>query len=622
MTEHRRLPDGGRTPALFDYGVVGNLHTAALVSRFGGVDWACLPRFASPSVFARLLDRHRGGGFDLAPVERFESEQAYLPSSNVLLTRFFLSAGRQVDLIDFLPVRSDDRAEGLGLLTRIVEARGGPAFVRTSVEPRFQYAVEPAVWSRVDGDWVGAGATDRLRVRADLTLRDDGARLVGAEEIPAGGRRSVSVAWGDTWPTRESPEELLAHTTRYWQGWVHPPSTPIHRVAGLWHEWVERSELVLKLLSNEDTGAFVAAPTTSLPEWLGGSRNWDYRFVWVRDAAFCAQALLLLGHVGESERFLTWVVSRMSAADGARPLRVLYDAHDESLLAEHELPHLAGFGGSRPVRVGNAASEQFQLDIFGELLDAARLLAVRRPHALRAGWPRLVEVVETVAARWTEPDQGIWEVRGPARQYVHSKLMAWVALDRGVDLAQRFEDPTRAERWIAVRESIRAWILSDGYDAARRSFRQAAGEDAADAANLRIPLVGFLPFDDERVRGTVHRIQEELAAGPFVYRYRTPDGIAGPEGSFLPAAFWLVECLARMGQRRRAFAHWRRLLLAASPLGLYSEEYDPVRRQPLGNYPQAFTHIGVLRAAVALGATELPSFLVPPLAAVAEPTGR
>jgi alpha,alpha-trehalase len=607
-----RGSEAAPTPNLYDYGAIGNLHTAALVSRFGGIDWACLPRFASPSVFARLLDRRRGGFAELAPAEKYESEQTYLPSTNILLTRSFLSGGRQLDLLDFMPVEPGHGPEGLAMLVRVVEARGGSISLRTGIEPRFQYALEPAAWSGDGGDFVATGSRDRLRVRSDLPLVVEGSRLVGTADLQAGERRSVEIAWGAEWPTPVTPERMLQATTEFWQGWVHPPTTPIHRVAGLWHTWVERSELVLKLLSHEDTGAFVAAPTTSLPEWLGGSRNWDYRYVWVRDAAFCAQALLLFGHYVESERFLSWVVGRLSDADGSRPLRVLYDAHGEAETTERELPYLAGFGGSRPVRVGNAAGEQFQLDIYGELLDAARLLSVRRRNALRAEWPRLVGVTEAVVEHWSQPDRGMWEVRGPPQHYVHSKLMAWVALDRSVDLARRFGDSARAERWVAVRDEVRDWILREGYDPASRSFVQAAGQPVADAANLRIPLVGFLPFDDERVQGTVHRIQEELSVGPFVYRYRVPDGIPGPEGTFLPAAFWMVECLARMGQRRRAFAHWRRLLLVASPLGLYPEEYDPVRRQPLGNFPQAFTHIGVLRAAVALGATQLPAFLIPP----------
>lgn len=604
-------PAPTRAPAIYDYGAIGNLHTAVLVSRFGSIDWACLPRFASPSVFARLLDRHRGGFCEVVPAERYESQQTYLPSTNVLLTRFFLRGERQLDLIDFMPIEPEEPARDLATIDRIAEARGGPIRVRTTVEPRFRYGLESASWRARDEGFEARSSEDELWIRTPVSLEVDGPRLSGTVELSPGARTSLELAWGSGRRAVDSPEELLRVTTRYWQQWVHPPTTPLHRIAGLWHAWVERSELVLKLLCAEPSGAFVAAPTTSLPEWPGGSRNWDYRYAWVRDAAFCAQALLLLGHVGEAERFLTWVMERPSSRDGAMPLRVVYGTHGESELAERELPHLEGFRHSRPVRVGNAAEGQFQLDIYGELLDSARLLALRHPGAVAPYWPRLCALADEVTRFWTEPDRGIWEVRGPPRHYVHSKLMAWVALDRSIELAQRFQDAEAVRRWEPAREGIRRWICTEGYDARTQSFVRSHGEDATDAANLRIPLVGFLPFDDPRVRSTIARVRRELSSGPFVYRYRSDDGIEGREGSFLPAAFWMVECLARLGRRRQAFARWRQLLLAASPLGLYPEEFDPKRRQPLGNFPQAFTHIGVLRAAVALGATESPSFIEP-----------
>ncbi len=608
-------PRGPRAPpvgSLYDFGVIGDLHTAALISRFGSVDWACLPRFASPSVFARILDRHRGGAFAVAPVERSESEQNYLPSSNVLLTRFFLPHDRQLDLIDFMPLAPERRAEGLGMIDRIFEAQGGPIRVRISVDPRFDYGLAPAEWVDQGGAHVAHAGADRLWARAGVPLAARDGVLSGEVDLPAGQRTFAEVAWGGLRPTAETPEALLQSTTRHWQSWVHPATTPIHRIAGLWHAWVERSELVLKLLSHELTGAFVAAPTTSLPEWPGGPRNWDYRYVWVRDAAFTAQAFLLLGHLEEAERFLSWIVDRIAGEpQRSTPLRVMYDAHGGTDLAERELDHLDGYLRSRPVRVGNGAAGQFQLDIYGEFLDAARLLATRAPKFVAPSWGRLAGLADEVARRWREPDHGIWEDRGPPRQYVHSKLMAWVALDRSVDLAKRLEDEAAVARWSPVREEVRAWVLEHGFDERAGSFVQAEGESAVDAANLRIPLVGFLPYDDPRVRRTVARVERELAVGPFVYRYHHPDGLEGPEGSFLPAAFWLVECLARSGRRRRAFANWRRLLLAASPLGLYPEEYDPAARRPLGNYPQAFTHIGVLRAAVALGAADAPSVLAP-----------
>jgi len=606
-------PEPVRPRTIYDYGLIGNLHTAALVSRYGAIDWACLPRFSSPSVFARLLDRRRGGYCSIAPEEAYKSQQTYLPSSNILLTRFYLGRSRQLDLVDFMPAPGGPSGDGIPMIGRIAEARGGPIPVRVVVEPRFLYALEPARWETTEGGYVARGSEDLLWATADIPLTIAQGSLTGSTKLVHGERRRLEVAWGDRRPIQPPLEELLQVTARFWQAWVHPPTTPLHRISGFWHAWIERSELLLKLLSAEETGAFIAAPTTSLPEWPGGSRNWDYRYTWVRDAAFCAQSLLLLGHLAEAERFLTWVVGRLSGRDGTAPLRVMYGAVGDVDLTEKELPHLEGFAGSRPVRVGNGAAEQFQLDIYGELLDSARVLALRRPSAVAAVWPSLSRLADEVTGCWKAPDRGIWEVRGPPRQYVHSKLMAWVALDRSIELARRLNDGPAVERWSPAREEVREWILREGFDPESRSFVQAAGENAADAANLRIPLVGFLPFDDPRVRGTVDRIRRELSSGAFVYRYRGSDGLEGREGSFLPAAFWLVECLARMGRRREAFARWKQLLKAASPLGLFPEEYDPVEHGPLGNFPQAFSHIGVLRAAVALGSTEMPTFLEPPV---------
>jgi len=608
-------------PSLYDYGVIGNLRTAALVSRFGSVDWACFPGFSSPSIFSRLLAWGSGGGFAVAPRAAYHSEQSYLPSSNILLTRFFLRGNRQLDLVDLMPVVEGGSSPALGMIVRIAEARGGPIPVEVRVEPRFRYGSEPARWTAADGGFVARGTADQLVVRSSLPVAVDGARLGGTTELSPGAPATVELSWGSDRPTPLPAEELLRATTRFWQGWVHRPTTPLHRIAGLWHSWVERSELVLKLLSSQASGAFVAAPTTSLPEWIGGGRNWDYRYVWIRDAAFAAQALLLLGHLTEAERFLGWIVARQATQPPGVPLRVVYGVDGETDLGEQELPHLAGYRGSRPVRVGNAAQEQFQLDIYGELLDGARLLAVRRPEAVAPHWPDLARIADEVTRLWTHPDRGIWEIRGPPRHYVHSKLMAWVALDRAIDLAHRFGDRSTAERLEPTRAAIRSWILEHGFDASSGAFLQAAGGREVDAANLRIPLVGFLPFEDPRVLGTVRRIQRELGSGPFLYRYRAPDALDGPEGTFLPAAFWLVECLARIGRRREATARWRRLLLAASPLGLFPEEYDPRHRRPLGNFPQAFTHIGVLRAAVALGDSETPSFLEPLLLRAGAPEG-
>jgi GH15 family glucan-1,4-alpha-glucosidase len=351
------------------------------------------------------------------------------------------------------------------------------------------------------------------------------------------------------------------------------------------------------LLSHEDTGAFVAAPTTSLPEWPGGHRNWDYRYTWIRDAAFAAQALLLLDHVDEAKGFLRWVVGRLRADPTSERLRVVYGSHGEVDLTERSLPHLAGYADSRPVRVGNAAVRQYQLDIFGELLDAAATLSVIDIEFVRSLWTEIAGVVESVARHWRTADHGIWEIRAPPRQYTHSKTMAWVALDRGVRIAGRLHvDDERVVGWAEAADRVRTTILERAYHPELHSFTQTLDGTGLDAAELRIPMVGLLPYSDPRVRSTVRRIRRELSFGPYVFRYRTTDGIPGAEGAFLPCSFWLVESLAQMGERAEAERRLDELAAVGGPLGLFSEACDSRTGQPLGNYPQALSHIALMRA--------------------------
>jgi alpha,alpha-trehalase len=345
----------------------------------------------------------------------------------------------------------------------------------------------------------------------------------------------------------------------------------------------------------------VAAPTTSLPEWPGGIRNWDYRYVWVRDAAFTAQAFLLLGHLREAREYVRWVVGRLDAADSAERLGILYDARGGPVPRETTLDHWEGYERSQPVRIGNAAVHQLQLDIYGEVLDAVAGLAPHDPESVREVWPSISRLVDQAVDRWDEPDAGIWESRDPPRHYVHSKVMCWVAADRGVRLGELLGRTRSHRRWQRAADRIRKEVLDRGFDRERGTFVESFERRRMDASVLRIPLTGFLPFDDTRVRSTVAAVERELADGPYVRRYPPEGARHGPEGSFLLCGFWLVECLARGGDRERAVRNFRVLLKSAGPLRLFSEEYDPVRRRLLGNYPQAFTHIGVLRAALALG---------------------
>ncbi|HEV2429232.1 MAG TPA: glycoside hydrolase family 15 protein, partial [Thermoplasmata archaeon] len=475
--------------------------------------------------------------------------------------------------------------------------------------PRFDYAASTPELDVVARGVVARHGRERLSLRLPAPPQVSAGRAELTITIEPGRPVPIELTFGGFRSTTPGPIALFRRTERFWSRWVHGPTAPIHRIAGEWHAAVERSELVLKLLSEAGSGAFVAAPTTSLPEWPGGPRNWDYRYVWVRDSAFAAQEMLLLGHPAEARGFLAWVVRRIEAARASdNPLGVLYGAHGETDLAERELPDLSGFARSRPVRVGNAAASQFQLDVFGEILDAALLLSGLDEGFVRRRLASLLALAEVVAARWREPDQGIWEVRGPPAPYVHSKLMAWVAFDRAARLVEVLRpDGNASDRWRSEADGVRSYLLETAWDPSTGSFPQATGAAVVDAANLRIPHVGFLPYDDPKVLGTVDRVIRELGHGPFVYRYRGSDGLDGPEGTFLPCAFWLVECLARGGRRAEARDRFERLLSSASPLGLLPEEFDPDGFGPLGNFPQSLTHVALLRAAIALGFADAPA---------------
>jgi len=607
-TRRSRSRAGGGPPprTVYGYGLIGNLHSAALVSDEGAIDWACFPRFASPSVFARILDSKRGGVQWWAPRSFRRTHQEYLPSTAILQTVFQVTESTSVTLLDFMPILPRHDAHDYPMIVRVAEASGGAVPVRAVVDPRFQYASLLPKWSTFDGRWTARAGSFNLTVETGWPMQARGTQLSGRVLLRPGERHTLEIYWGRTRPTRDGPLELLEATERFWTEWVHPPSSTIHLLAGRWHPAIERSEITLKLLSQRETGAFIAAPTTSLPEWPGGSRNWDYRYVWVRDAAFAAQSLLLMGHLKEARAFLHWILERVTLRARGPRLRVVYGAHGEIRFHERELDYLRGFAHSRPVRVGNAAANQFQLDIYGELLDAALLLRDIEPDALEKSWAAIESIAEEVVRKWRTPDRGIWEVRGPPQHFVHSKVMAWVALDRAVRLGTEWTSRDVVLRWERERDRIRAITLARGFDTHRESFVQSFTSRVDDASNLRIPIVGFLEPDDPRVAGTVLRIARDLTDGPFVYRYTEPDGIEGPEGCFLPCAFWLVDALARAGEQRRARDNFVELLRRASPHGLFSEEYDPRSNRPLGNYPQAFTHIALVRAAMALGLATAP----------------
>ena len=590
-------------PAIYDYGLIGNEKTGALVSRFGSVDWACLPRFDSPSVFARLLDRAKGGYHQIAPIEKFVSHQQYVTGTNVLATIFELRRGVSLTLTDFMPMGPPQSTIGGDpRIVRRLTARGAPIDVTIGADARFDYARSRGTWT-IDGPHaVSRAGSSLLSLEAPWEWTAQGEAVVATGRIEPGAPQFAQVRWGGPPPPEPTPGTLLSVTDAYWRGWVSPPDAPLRRVAARWHPWVERSELVLKLLSYVDSGVFVAAPTTSLPEWPGGSRNWDYRFVWIRDAAFTAQVFLLLGHVNEARSYVGWAFERAAGLKDDEELRTIYTVDGGPPPVEEVLDHLEGYQGSRPVRIGNAAADQRQLDIYGEILDSALLLQNLDPAFVRDRWSTIERLAERVVRLWALPDSGMWEARGPPAHHVHSKLMCWVALDRAIQLAQAFGRIDAIDRWTRTAAEIRAAILARGYDDRRHTFVQAFDRPILDASALRIGLDGFLPPNDPRVLGTIEAIDHGLANGPFVHRYAgDDDGVGGSEGAFLLCSFWLVESLAKSGQMDRAQAHWRALLDIAGPLLLFAEEYDPTSNRSLGNYPQAFTHIGVLRAAFALG---------------------
>jgi GH15 family glucan-1,4-alpha-glucosidase len=589
-------------PSLYDYGLIGNQHTGALVSRTGSIDWACFPRFDSPSVFGRLLDRRVGGFHQLVPRNGYVSYQQYVNGTNLLSTLFELRRGLVLALTDFMPVGPSLTApEGEPRIVRRMIALGGPIEVTMTADPRFDYARRSAAWTLEDGLALAESGRDRIALTSPWPWdRSDGGATSGGTVTP-GNPLFAQIRWGEPPPADPSPATLLSVTDAHWRGWVSPPDAPLRRVAARWHPWVERSELALKLLSCGNSGVFVAAPTTSLPEWPGGARNWDYRYVWIRDAAFTAQVFLLLGHIDEARAYVSWAFDRVAALGEAEEVSTIYSVDGGRPPSETDLDHLEGYLGSRPIRVGNAAAGQRQLDVYGEILDSALLLERVDPAFVRDRWPMIERLAQWTTELWSQPDQGVWEFRTPPAHFVHSKLMCWVALDRSIQLAQSFGKTERLNRWTQVADEIRSAILSHGYDDQRGVFTQAFDRPFLDASTLRIPITGFLPPNDPRVLRTITAVERGLGRGPFLQRYEGDDGLRGPEGAFLLCSFWLVESLAKCGQMDRALDHWRALLDAAGPLLLFSEQFDPERNLPLGNYPQAFTHIGVLRAALALG---------------------
>ena len=597
-----------------DYGIVGNMRTCALIGVNGSIDWFCCPNFDSPSVFGAILDDRKGGHFKIAPElgENAVQRQVYWPASNVLITRFLAHNG-VAEIIDYMPVSTSQHPhEHNELIRRVNCVRGVVPFI-LECYPAFNYAREE---HRTEmNDWGAAfipkGGGSSLQLSTNIVLERDGSGVVGAFALSAG--ESVTFTLGELGDDPESyhplddqeSDALFEETVSFWRGWLSQCT-----YKGRWREMVERSALLLKLLTYEPTGAIIAAPTCSLPEDLGGTRNWDYRYTWIRDAAFTVYALLRIGFTNEASRFMHWLEQQIDPDDGDwRNIQIMYGIDGRRNLEETELTHLDGYRGSRPVRIGNGAANQLQLDIYGELMDSVYLFNRYGEPISFDFWTKLRQMTNWVCDNWRVADEGIWETRGGRQHFVYSKLMCWVMMDRALKMADLRSFPSERTRWLETRDAIYEEIMTKGWNENRQAFVQHYGSDSLDASNLIMPLVFFMSPTDPRMLSTLDAInsppqQGGLVSDSLVYRYNTEqfsDGLAGGEGTFNMCTFWLVEALTRAGwgEPRRldqARLMFEKMLGYANHLGLYAEETGP-SGEGLGNFPQAFTHLALISCA-------------------------
>jgi alpha,alpha-trehalase len=597
-------------PPIADYALLSDCHSGALVSKDGSIDWCTFHRLEARPVFARILDWAKAGFYRIAPLDdEYESTRRYLPGTNVLQTTFRTPSGTLV-LTDFfafrMPAAGEDShsAHPDHQLIRLARCTEGEVAVKVKLVPRFDYGLTtPRLETLADDLVVVYGGADALVLQSELPFGDaERSAAEGNRTLQAGEEAFVVLTYQlphELEPyrlTRTEVQAKLEETTSTWASWAERCT-----YEGPYREQVLRSALVLKALTNGPTGSIVAAATTSLPEEIGGERNWDYRFCWLRDSALTLNALFALGFVGEAHAYMAWL--RRTTAGRAGELQIMYGVGGERLLPEVELDWLEGYRGSRPVRIGNGAYDQFQLDVFGELLDTVWVYRQHGGEIDDTFWEFLGRVAGAVIDRWREPDQGIWEIRGDPRHFTYSKVMAWVALDRVVRIAELDRREGALDEWRANRDELRGLIEREGVDPQTGAFLQSFGDGGKlDASNLMIPIVGFVAHDDRRARATFERTVSELSADGFVYRYVTDgvDGLSGEEATFAICSFWLVECLARAGEGERARELFERLLGFCNDVGLLAEEIDPHSGELIGNFPQAFSHVGLIQAAIAL----------------------
>jgi GH15 family glucan-1,4-alpha-glucosidase len=586
-----------------NYGVIGDLHTVALVGMDGSIDFMCFPQFDSPAIFSALLDRTRGGSFSLAPqLKEARQKQLYIPDSNVLLTRFFSNSG-MAEVSDFMAITGP--ADAHDLVRRAKCIRGEIPF-RMICDPRFDYgrAQHRIETKKNEVLFISRGADKTvLRLRSQVPVRIEKGAAVAEFTLRSGEKAAFvleEAGRGSDSPSR-APNyvaDSFKATINFWRQWVRRS-----HYRGRWREMVNRSALVLKLLTSAKFGSVVAAPTFGLPEEIGGVRNWDYRYTWVRDASFTMYALMRLGYSAEAAAFMRWIEARCSELKPGAPLQVMYRLDGRHDLEETSLAHFEGYKKSRPVRIGNGAFDQVQLDIYGELMDSVYIYNKFGELISYDFWGHLLQLVEWVCANWQRPDEGIWEVRGGPYEFLYSRVMCWVAIDRGLRLAEKRSFPAPRLKWQQVRDEIYCNIYEQFWDRELKSFVQYKGSKALDASALLMPLVKFIGPTDPRWQSTLAAINQHLVEDSLVYRYNVMEGAAtgfpGREGTFTACSFWNVECLTRAGDLKLARFYFEKTLSYANHLGLYSEEIG-LNGELLGNFPQAFTHLGLISAAYLL----------------------
>jgi GH15 family glucan-1,4-alpha-glucosidase len=582
-----------------EHGLIGDLHTVALVGTNGTIDWHCSPSFDAPSVFGSILDADGGGCFELAAAVPAKTRQFYLPDTNILITRFSAQDGVG-EIQDFMPVGDAAETRRHRLIRRVVCVRGAMPF-RARIAPRFGYGTDPHTLTETEAGVVFTSDSLTVGLSATVPVEHDGRDVTAVFKLAEGESAvfALDEVSGGAVPrgcSGEEAEELGDAAIAFWRSWLSAS-----RYRGRWREVVHRSALTLKLLTYAPTGAIVAAPTTSLPEQIGGERNWDYRYVWVRDAAFCVYALLRVGFASEADAFVRFILRHATAggAGASGPMQVMYGIDGRTGLPERLLPHLAGYRGSRPVRIGNAAANQLQLDIYGELMDSVYLYDDWHQPISSAQRDAITNRAEWLCDHWDQPDEGIWETRGGPRKFLYSQLMCWVAMERAIRLANRRGLPADLERWRKARDAIYRRIMDRGWSPRLKAFVQYEGGEVLDAAVLLMPLVKFISPTDPKWLSTLDALTASLVSDSLVYRYdpqASPDGLRGEEGTFSACSFWYVEALTRAGRLEEARLAFEKMLTYANHLGLYAEQISRTGEQQ-GNFPQALTHLALISAA-------------------------